>query len=114
MSDIIAFDTRDRNWTTPGWKIDLPSPLAYCSACKWHNYIYLIGRITRGNLLNGTVWQLNIEDGTWEQKAEMNAPRKDCRTILIDNEIYAIGGNDHDNRLILKAEKYDISQNIWQ
>lgn len=73
-----------------------------------HGYMYAIGGVGQdGNMLN-TVERYDFECNVWTVCEQMNFPRVAAASIVIDNELFVIGGGTKLNSdETATVEKYD-------
>ncbi|XP_054714585.1 beta-scruin-like [Uloborus diversus] len=97
----------------------LPEPRNYHTAVYYHDHIYVAGgcdpdQRNGGEMVStNTVYCLNIHSSEWVQKADMHCCRSHHSLVAAYNRLFAIGGRDHNGRLVASIESYDIEKDKW-
>ncbi|KAG8196566.1 hypothetical protein JTE90_003579 [Oedothorax gibbosus] len=97
----------------------LPEPRNYHASVYHRNYIYVIGgcdadKINCGECVStNTTYRLNIHTNKWEQKADLNCSRSHHCVVVFQGKLYAVGGRDHNGRLVASIEAYDPEEDKW-
>jgi N-acetylneuraminic acid mutarotase len=76
--------------------------------------IYAIGGLTSTNFISavGTMEVYNPSSQTWQAGPPMPTPRSGLAAVLLNGQIYAIGG-ENASAVLNTVEVYDISTNTW-
>ncbi|KAJ7543840.1 hypothetical protein O6H91_09G055000 [Diphasiastrum complanatum] len=91
------------------------TPLCGCSAAVIEGSLYVLGGFSRTSALR-CVWKYDPRYNKWSQSAAMGTARAFCKTGLINNKLYVVGGvNTGRGGLIplLSGEVYEPVTNTW-
>ncbi|GFS82723.1 beta-scruin [Nephila pilipes] len=97
----------------------LPEPRNYHAAVYYREFIYVTGgcdpdkRNCGEMVATNTTYCLNIHSSEWIQRSEMLCTRSHHCLIAFQGRLYAIGGRDHNGRLVASIESYDIENDKW-
>ena len=74
--------------------------------------LYLVGGFSDGRYLD-TLFEFNLENKEWTQKASMSENRCYVSTAVHQNKLYAFGGRGSDPASLNTAEVFDPETNQW-
>jgi len=95
-------------------ELELPVAWAYMAAVYHAGSVYLVGgrAIMDEARSHRQVWRLHLASLTWHKLTLLQESRNYLSTLLLNGNIYAVGGNNGRTRLNT-VERYDISANQW-
>ncbi|XP_024387516.1 F-box/kelch-repeat protein At1g22040 [Physcomitrium patens] len=90
-------------------------PYCGCSAGAINGSLYVLGGFSWANAMRA-VWRYDSRTNRWASSAAMEVARAYCKTGVIDNKLYAIGGVDRGRgglTPLQSAEVYDPETDSW-
>lgn len=113
LSTVEVYDPATDTWET---KTSMPAPRGDVAVEAVNGKIYVIG----GSKRTGTYWaglktveEYDPATDTWTTKSEMPTARWSLGTSVIDNKIYAVGGNTQYPTIASALEVYDLATDTW-
>ena len=90
MESVECFDPESGVWTVLD---DLPVALGRHSTVTWGNILIAMGDYDGSLFLNQAVEMINMEERTgWIELPSMNCPRSGSSVVVINNQMFVIGG----------------------
>jgi len=117
VESIASFDPDTNTWQ----EIDnIQFGNAYFNSTKYLDAIYLWGGLDTAAADTGAdesndqyyLRKYNISDQSWEQQISSKSARKDFDAVMLNNNLYVIGGNRH-SVATNTVTKIDVLQNNW-
>eukprot|EP00250_Pteridium_aquilinum_P015165 c22422_g1_i2 orf=614-1522(-) len=91
------------------------SPFCGCAAGSVGGCLYVLGGFSRASAMR-SVWLYDPRVNLWKEAAAMGTPRAYCKTALLHNKLYAIGGVNRGHAGLTplqSAEVYEPLANMW-
>lgn len=92
------------------------SPFCGCAAGAICGCLYVLGGFSRACAMK-SVWRYDPRTNDWREAAAMGTPRAYCKTALLHNKLYAVGGVNRGRgglTPLQSAEVYEPSINTWK
>ena len=108
LSDVSSFASN--SWVT---SLELPIPVGNTSSASIGDSIFVIGGNTGFEATN-SVLMYNTTAGTWTDFASLNEVRESHASILVDEQLYVIGGGRGEvmeREYLSSVEVYDLNTN---
>lgn len=114
-AEVWRYNTRTQTWSTMP---PLPEPRGAGALVALDNTLHYFGGTGDDRYQEtGEHWVLPLDGSTsWEARASLLNPRNHLAGIVVNNIIYAIGGqHGHNETLVTQAsvERYDPEQDQW-
>ena len=118
LSTVEVYDTKNNRWQR---LTDMPTPRLSSEAAVVDGKIYVVGGFSWIGIPGVDMKMLNVvevydpQTDTWSRTQDMSTPRRYLGTGVVDDKIYAIGGEnlfEEPQRLDL-VEVYDPVNDIW-
>lgn len=111
---VFALNTESGEWREAG---QLPMPLAGVSLLAHEDTLYLVGGWD-GKQMRSEVWRsrpsTEAEDSiTWEEVAQLKTPAAFFGSVIVDDDLYVIGGYDG-QRELADAAVLNLTTGEWQ
>ena len=111
LNTVECFDIDNDEWDT----LAVP-PFQHArynaAALVYDNKIYLIGGREDDDVIGATEIYDPVQN-SWTEAQKMRKEREGFSGALLNNRIYAIGGQEEQNKLIDEIEWYNPDQNSW-
>lgn len=108
MADVI------RGWL--GWKDSLDQiPFCGCAVGVVDGCLYVLGGFSSASAVN-SVWRYDPRINIWEEVSSMATGRAFCKTGLLKNKLYVVGGVSRDRGSLTplrSAEVFDPNTDQW-
>lgn len=91
------------------------SPFCGCAAGTVGGCLYVLGGFSKASAMR-SVWLYDPRVNMWKEAAAMGTPRAYCKTALLHNKLYAVGGVNRGHAGLTplqSAEVYEPSANTW-
>lgn len=92
------------------------SPFCGCAAGAIDGSLYVLGGFSRACAMR-SVWRYDPRTYEWSEAAAMGTPRAYCKTALLHDKLYAVGGVNRGRGGVTplqSAEVYEPSVNSWK
>ncbi|KAJ7529495.1 hypothetical protein O6H91_15G053300 [Diphasiastrum complanatum] len=90
-------------------------PYCGCSAVAMSGCLYVLGGFFRASSLK-CMWRYDARTNEWTESASLGTARAYCKTGMLNNKLYAVGGVSRADAGLLplqSAEVYDPTANYW-
>lgn len=91
------------------------SPFCGCAAGSVGGCLYVLGGFSRASAMR-SVWLYDPRINAWKEAAAMGTPRAYCKTALLHDKLYAVGGVNRGHAGLTplqSAEVYEPIANTW-
>lgn len=91
------------------------SPFCGCAAGSVGGCLYVLGGFSKASAMR-SVWLFDPRVNVWKEAAAMGTPRAYCKTALLHDKLYAVGGVNRGHAGLTplqSAEVYEPSANTW-
>lgn len=91
------------------------TPFCGCSAAAIDGCLFVLGGFSRACAMK-CVWRYDPRTNEWTEAASMGTPRAYCKTGLLDNKLFAVGGVNRGRgglTPLQSAEVYEPSTDSW-
>ncbi|CAK9193555.1 unnamed protein product [Sphagnum jensenii] len=91
------------------------TPFCGCSAGAIDGCLYVLGGFSKACAMK-SVWRYESRTNEWTEAAAMESARAYCKTGVLDNKLYAVGGVDRGRgglAPLQSAEVYDPKSDAW-
>lgn len=91
------------------------TPFCGCSAGAIDGSLYVLGGFSHASAMR-CVWRYDSRTNQWREIAAMDSARAYCKTGVVDNKLYAVGGVDRGRgglTPLQSAEVYDPAIDSW-
>lgn len=117
LGDGVTDTTEVYNIKLNSWKYlkPLPKKLTAMSVCTLNDKIYILGATL--NVTNTYFYEFNPKTEEYTQKTVFNNSRMNACLVVVENRIYAVGGNSYknDNYFVHNdCDVYDLVNDKWQ
>ncbi|XP_050345745.1 uncharacterized protein LOC126770390 [Nymphalis io] len=115
--DIFRFDPVINSWDLVG---ELPEPRHHHSVAFLRGRVFLVGGADpreddlRGkSVVVSTVWSFEPVTRSWYSESGLAIPRKNFGLVVHRMALYAIGGQDKEDRVLRSVERFDPKTGSW-
>ncbi|XP_064071769.1 uncharacterized protein LOC113399806 [Vanessa tameamea] len=115
--DIFRFDPVTNSWDLVG---ELPEPRHHHSVAFLRGRVFLVGGADpreddlRGkSVVVSTVWSFEPVTRSWYSESGLAIPRKNFGLVVHRMALYAIGGQDKEDRVLRSVERFDPKTGSW-
>lgn len=111
LTSIECYFPRQHRWLV--LPTAMPQTRLNASVAVLNGDIYMLGGHDGENSLASVV-AFNVAQQTWKELAPLSSARQSLRAVVLDNSIYAIGGDpagEDDTSAVV--ERYDATTNTW-
>ncbi|XP_063983605.1 uncharacterized protein LOC135165826 isoform X1 [Diachasmimorpha longicaudata] len=116
--DIYRYKSVENIWEFVG---EIPEPRHHHSLCVLGRRIYLVGggdpsedNHQYQTPVVGTVWSYDIDTRSWYNESGLLTPRKNFGLVVINERMYAIGGQDKNGMALRSVEVFDPAEGTWR
>nr|XP_039267769.1 kelch-like protein 18 [Styela clava] len=115
---VYKYEERENSWSRFA---RLQQPRNHHAAVYCKGYLYILGGSDPSLTGPGaevcpvaSCYRLGLESLKWSKIDSMSTPRMSLQAIHKDGYIYAIGGQDHKQRILRDIERYSIDSGVWE
>ncbi|CAK8688248.1 unnamed protein product [Clavelina lepadiformis] len=109
LSSCESYNLEERKWSSIR---NMNKKRTYHALVSARGLLYAIGGYDNDNNATNTAECYDPLNGMWEYIPPMKTCRYGLTAVVLNNEIYAIGGRDDSNRLS-SVEKYNLDTKNW-
>ncbi|GIY38410.1 uncharacterized protein CDAR_367631 [Caerostris darwini] len=115
---VLNYNPKQDKWVKYS---TVPAPRHNHSAVFYNECLYIIGGCNpletlqqNGYIAKRSCYKLDTSTQKWSSLQDMKFKRYDHGLVVFDGQIYALGGQDDEERLLKNVEVYDIKKNKWK
>ncbi len=116
ICDFIQFyDSQHKSWHSSPVALLLPNEQKKFKLAQLGRILYAFGGWDYRSYTTNRMWSVDLNDPSfqWTARANMKQSRKWFSSVVLNDTIYAIGGEDNNNYTLRSCERYCSQLNQW-
>ncbi len=112
---VQFYNPKQKSWHTSPVSLQLPNEQKYFQLALFGSMLYAFGGEDGDENALNQMWSRDLSDPSsqWTAKADMKQSRELFCSVVLNDTIYALGGVDTNDHLLLSCERYSSQLNEW-